>query len=164
MKTLFLMRHAKSSWNNANLADFDRPLNPRGERTAPFMGNFMRDQGFDPSIIISSPAARAEQTTRLAVEMAKFNCEVRTDERIYEASARTLLQVIAEIGNAFETALLVGHNPGMEDLIRLLTGEIEPMPTAALAAIDLDIADWNEAADGCGRLRGVFRPKELTSA
>ena len=164
MKTLFLMRHAKSSWDDASLADFERPLNDRGLRTATFMGNFMLEKGHEPSIIFSSPAVRAKQTAELVKKSAAFSCELRFDERIYEASPRTLLQVASEIDDTHAYATLVGHNPGMESFIRLLTGDLEPMPTAALAVIDLKIDNWNEIDEGCGQLRNIFRPKELTSA
>jgi len=160
MKTLFLMRHAKSSWDDAGLSDFERPLNERGIRAAPFMGKFMRERGFDPAIILSSPAVRAMQTAQLVREAAKFSSDIHFDERIYEASPRTLLEVVSEIDDLCETAMLVGHNPGIEGFIRLLTGALEPMPTAALAVIDLDINYWNEIVDGCGQLRNVFRPRD----
>lgn len=158
------MRHAKSSWDDANLADFERPLNDRGLRTASFMGKFMREKGHEPSIIVSSPAERARQTTELVKDAAGFLCEIRFDERIYDASPRTLLEVASEIDDDHSSALLVGHNPGMEGFIRLLTSDLEPMPTAALAVIDLDIDTWDNIHDGCGQLRTVFRPKELTSS
>ena len=158
------MRHAKSSWDDANLSDFERPLNDRGERTAPIMGKLMCEKSFEPSIILSSPAIRAKQTSALVKEAGSLSCELRFDERIYEASSRTLLQVASEIDDDQASAMLVGHNPGMEGFIRLLTGDLEPMPTAALAVIDLKIDNWNEIDEGCGQLRNIFRPKELTSA
>ena len=164
MKKLYLLRHAKSSWDDANLADFERPLNDRGERTAPFMGKFMRENSFEPSIIISSPAVRAKQTAVLVKEAADYPCELRFDDRIYEASPRTLLQVVSEIDATHQTTMLVGHNPGMEAFICLLTGDLESMPTAALAVIDMEIDAWNKIGEGCGQLRNIFRPKELTSS
>ena len=164
MKKLYLLRHAKSSWNDASLVDFERPLNDRGERTAPFMGKFMREKGFEPSIIISSPAMRAKQTATLVKDAAGFLCELRFDASIYEASPRTLLQIVSEIDDAHASAMLVGHNPGIESFVRLLTGDPEPMPTAALAVIDLNISVWDKIDEGCGQLRNIFRPKELTSS
>lgn len=162
MKTLFIMRHAKSNWDDAKLADLERPLNERGMRTAPIMGKFMRERGIEPSIIISSPAVRAKETAELVKEAANFSTDLKFDERIYEASARTLLQVVSEIDDTCRTAMLVGHNPGIEGSIRLLTGDMEPMRTAALAVIELNIDSWYETVDGCGRSEGVFRPKDLT--
>ena len=162
MRTLFLMRHAKSSWDDPSLADFDRPLNARGERDAPRMGELMRRESFAPDVIVCSPAARARQTAIAAKEAARLGAEIRFDERIYEASPNALRQVAAEIGNDHESLMLVGHNPGMEGFIRYITGLIEPMPTAALAVIELDIGSWSEISDDTGRLVNVFRPKELT--
>ena len=160
MKTLFVLRHAKSSWDDADLADFERPLNDRGKRTAPFMGKMMHEKGLEPSIILSSPAARAKQTALSVKDAGGFSCELRFDDRIYEASPHSLLQVVSEIDDAHASAMLVGHNPGIEGFIRYLTGNLEPMPTAALAVIDLNIDKWNEIADGSGELQNVFRPKD----
>jgi phosphohistidine phosphatase len=164
MKTLYLLRHAKSSWDDASLADFDRPLNGRGERTAPFMGQLMADKRLIPDAVISSPARRAKDTALLAKSNAGFAAEIEYDERIYEASPQTLLQVVSELDDTYNSALLIGHNPGMEGFVRFLTGRIEPMPTAALAIIRLDVANWNETSDGSGTLERVFRAKDEMKA
>lgn len=160
MKTLYVLRHAKSSWDEPDLSDFERPLNKRGERAAPFMGELMARKGFRPAVILSSPAARARRTADLVKEAAGLDSEIIFDDRVYEASPQQLRQVIAEIDDAFDSAMLVGHNPGCEGLIRLLTGDLEPMPTAALAAIELKIDEWNAVDDGIGELQRVYRPKE----
>ena len=160
MKTLYVLRHAKSSWDDAELADFDRPLNERGEIAAPFMGEFMAANGFEPQVIVSSPAVRARETARLATEAARFPADIIHDERIYEASPRTLQTVASSINDRFESAMLVGHNPGMEGFVRLMSGRSEEMPTAALAVIDLDIERWSDIDSGLGSLRRMVRPKE----
>ncbi len=159
MKTLLLLRHAKSSWDDASLADFDRPLNERGLRTAPLMGKLMREKQLVPDVILSSPAERASTTAALVSEAAGLGPEVRHEMRIYEASATALLHVAQSIDNTYDTAMLVGHNPGMEGFIHLLTGAVEPMPTAALAVIELDADGWSSFAPGTGQLRAVYRPK-----
>jgi phosphohistidine phosphatase len=164
MKTLYVLRHAKSSWDTPELADFDRPLNERGSKTAPFMGEFMVANGFEPDLILSSPAVRARETSRLVKEAAHFAAEIVFDQRIYEASARTLQQVVSETDDRFESAMLVGHNPGMEAFIRLLTGKSEAMPTASLGVIDLDIRHWSDIDSGLGALRRLIRPKEEMKA
>lgn len=161
MKTLFLLRHAKSSWENSYLKDFDRPLNARGLETAPFMGEIINKNKFQIDVIICSPAKRAQQTATLVKETASIDREIRYDERIYEASQHRLLEVISSVDETAESAMLVGHNPGFEGLVHLLTGEIQPMPTAALAVIDLTIERWNEINADCGSLRKLLRPKEL---
>ena len=159
MKTLYVLRHAKSSWDAPELADFDRPLNERGKLTAPFMGEFMAAKGFVPEVIVSSPAVRARETARLAKEAARIKADIIHDERIYEASSRTLQTVVSSINDRFESAMLVGHNPGMGGLVHLLTGRSEEMPTAGLAVIDLDIEKWSEIDGGLGSLRQMIRPK-----
>ena len=160
MKILFLLRHAKSSWDNASLADFDRPLNERGNNTAPFMGEVMTRREYTPSIVISSPANRAASTAKLVKESAGFNSDIRYDDRVYEASPNSLRQVASEIDDVLESAMLVGHNPGMEGFIRYLTGEIEAMPTAALAVIELNIDSWSEINADTGKLAELIRPKD----
>src|SRR5687768_14584593 len=107
MKTLFILRHAKSSWDDPDLADFDRPLNERGKTTAPFMGRVMEGEGFVPGVLLSSPAVRARETARLVKEGAGFDIEIRHDERIYEASPQTLRQTAASIDDRFDSAMIV---------------------------------------------------------
>lgn len=161
MKTLYLLRHAKSSWENADSADFDRPLNERGLRAAPLVGKKIFDSRFQIDSIISSPATRAKQTAILIKDAARIESAINFDERIYEASPRRLLEVAAETADEKEAIMLVGHNPGLEGFIKILTGEIEPMPTAALAVIDLKIKKWREITSGCGSLQKLIRPKSL---
>ncbi len=163
MKTIFLLRHAKSSWENSDLSDFDRPLNPRGLETAPFMGKIIEKNLFQIDLIVCSPAKRARQTAILLKETAKISGGIEYDDRIYEASPSRLLEVISEIAEKYESAMLVGHNPGLEGLVKSLAGEIQPMPTAALAVIDLKIDKWSEITAGCGSLRTLLRPKTLES-
>ena len=160
MKTLFVMRHAKSSWDNASIADCDRPLNDRGLRTAPFMGELMASRGVQPDVVVSSPAKRAMQTALLVKEAAGLNCPVEFNEKIYEASPLTLVGVVSELSDEYSSALIVGHNPGMEGFIRYLTGRLEPMPTAALAMIELDTESWSDLTSETGRLIAIYRPKD----
>jgi len=161
MKTLFILRHAKSSWENTDLSDFDRPLNERGLKAAPLMGEVMRKNQFQPEIILSSPARRAAQTATLVKENAQIKCKIKSEERIYEASPARLLKVISEQDEKNEPLMLVGHNPGLEGLIKILTNEVHQMPTAALAVIDLKINKWSEINSSTGNLRVLIRPKEL---
>ena len=160
MKTLFVLRHAKSSWDDSSLADYDRPLNDRGKTAAPFMGRIMAERDLVPAVIFSSPAVRARETASLVKKAGKLDAELRFEERIYEASPQTLKQVVAGIDDEFRSAMIVGHNPGMEGFIRLLTGKVESMPTAALAIIDLDIARWEDVGSEQGMLRQIIRPKD----
>ena len=161
MKRLFILRHAKSSWDDASLADYDRPLNERGMENAPFIGRVMKDRGLVPDTVISSPANRARTTAKLAAEAAGIRSAIMFDERIYEASPQTIVKVLSELDSNANSAMVVGHNPGMEGLIRFLTGEITAMPTAALAVIDLDIENWSDVGHNSGTLVEVLRPKEV---
>jgi phosphohistidine phosphatase len=160
MKTLFLLRHAKSSWKEADISDFDRPLNERGRRAAPFMGRLLRKRGFCPDLIVSSPAKRAHNTAKLVQEAGEFNVPLLFDDRIYEASTSTLLYVASETDDAVNSLMLLGHNPGIEGLIRILTGQAEPMPTATVAVIDLAMDVWKDIASGRGTLRAIIRPRD----
>ncbi|CAN5419388.1 phosphohistidine phosphatase SixA [soil metagenome] len=160
MKTLYLLRHAKSSWEDSTLSDFERPLNERGQKTAPFMGELMARLGFDPYVILSSPAARTRETASLIKKAGKFDAEIMCEHRIYEASPKTLRQVLSELNDAYQSVLLIGHNPGIEGFIRLLTGEVESMPTAALAVIEINTDNWDLVDEGRGTLQQIYRPKE----
>jgi phosphohistidine phosphatase len=161
MKTLYLLRHAKSSWDDQNLSDFDRPLNERGVSIAQFMGETLAQRGLIPDVIVSSPAKRAIQTSTLAKESGGFGAPIRLEERIYEASPQALLQVTRAIRGEREAAMLVGHNPGMEGFIALLTDCHERMPTAAVAVIETDLENWADLEPGSGKLICVLRPNDL---
>ena len=161
MKALYLLRHAKSSWEDASLSDLERPLNERGRRTAPFMGELMKERGLLPDTIVSSPAVRAEETAQAVKEAAGLQCEIVWEPDIYEAGPNDLHKIIAGLNDKFSSAMLVGHNPGMEGIVNYLTGSMGvSMPTAALAVIELDIEKWSEVNDGCGRLITLIRPKD----
>lgn len=161
MKTLLLLRHAKSSWDDPKLEDFDRPLNERGLRAAPLVGRFMREQKVSVDLVLSSPARRTRETVALVTQAAHLDAPVRFDERIYEASVEQLLEVISQIEERVNKALLVGHNPGMEGLILQLTGEEKRAPTGALAQITLDEEKWSKVQPDCGTLDWLVKPKQL---
>ncbi len=161
MKKLLLLRHAKSSWEDTSLPDFERPLNERGLRAAPLIGKFMREQKIRPDLVICSPAKRTRETIALVLEAAGIEPDVRYDERIYEASVASLLEIISQIEDDPQEVLLVGHNPGFENLLERLTGESIRMPTAALARIALNAEKWSEAALSGGQLESFVTAKEL---
>jgi len=160
MKQLYLLRHAKSSWDDIELDDFDRPLNGRGKKAAPLMGKVIREKKLKPELIVCSPSKRTKQTLKLVLEASDLKSTVEFDNRVYEASAEELLTVLQE-QKKVDAILLIGHNPGMENLLTSLTGEHEHFPTAALAAIDLNIEKWNAIAGGAGEMRWVIRPRDL---
>ena len=160
MKTLFVLRHAKSSWENPDWSDFERPLNSPGLDAARFIGELIYERGLQPQMIVSSPAKRAKQTAVLVKEIAEVSKPVKFDERIYEASPLTLFNLIREFDEKWESILIVGHNPGFENLVRMLTGETVSMPTAALARINLDIENWHDVETSSNELEFLIRPKE----
>ena len=164
MKTLLLLRHAKSSWKDTSVKDFDRPLNQRGLKAAPAIGRLMRKRKLQPELVLSSPAERARQTTQLVLEAAGLKTEVRYDERIYEASAARLFEIVSQIDEEAGMVMMVGHNPGFEELLEALTGEARSLSTAALACIELDMEKWSKVRAGENHLAWLVRPKELKSA
>ena len=161
MKTLFLLRHAKSSWKNDTLSDFERPLKKRGFGDAQLIGKLIRQREIRPDLVLSSPAERARQTTQLVLMSADMQVETRFDERIYEAGMRRLLSLISRLDNQADAVMLVGHNPGFEELLRTLTGEEHGMPTASLAGIEFDVDDWAQVKARTGKLTLFLTPKEL---
>jgi phosphohistidine phosphatase len=161
MKTLYLLRHAKSDWKDAEMRDFDRPLAPRGRHAAALIGKYLRKQDIRPDLIVCSPAERARETIEIVLENTKLKSEVRFDERIYEAHTGRLLEIIAQLDESARSALMIGHNSGFEELGEHLTGQMNPMPTGALLEIDLDVEKWRQVREGCGRLRSYIKPKDL---
>ena len=162
MKTLLLLRHAKAKDGSPGLPDFDRTLNDRGRNEAQAIGNFLRSQDVPPSLALSSSAKRARETTELVLESAGLTVEVRYDERIYEAGPTQLLEVVAQIEDEHNAVLLVGHNPGMEELLQLLTNRFEQMATCTLAKLDLAGDKWADVLSEKGRVDWIVRPKDLT--
>jgi phosphohistidine phosphatase len=145
MKTLTLVRHAKSSWKDTSLADRDRPLNKRGERDAPEMGRRIAAAGIRPSLIVSSPAVRAWTTARIIADAIGYPREfLQRDKSLYLASVNTLLDVIVAQDNGFNSLMLVGHNPGFTDFANyLVPGLTNNIPTAGVVSVQLDTDDWS---------------------
>jgi phosphohistidine phosphatase len=163
MKTLLVLRHAKSSWSDSALDDHERPLNERGRRDGPRIGELLREYGLIPDIVISSDAVRAQLTAEAVTEAAGYGGEILLDHRLYLASPADILSLL-EIGpETAETIMIVGHNPGLEELVEQLTGELHDMPTAALAQIVLPIDRWRDLEPSTrGTLLGYWRPADLT--
>ena len=164
MKTLLVLRHAKSSWDDTALDDHERPLNERGRRDGPRMGELVREHRLTPDIIISSDAVRARRTAEAVAKATRYAGEVRLDRLLYLASPADILAVLRTIRETKAgTVMIVGHNPGLEELVTQLTGEQQDLPTAALAQIGLPIDRWRDLKMSTrGRLLDLWRPKELT--
>ena len=163
MKTLLVLRHAKSSWNDPALDDHERPLNKRGRRDAPRMGELVREYGLIPDVVISSDAVRARLTAEAVAEAARYAGEILLDPHLYLACPADILSLLATVRENAETVMIVGHNPGLEQLVEQLTGERQDLPTAALAQIGLPIDRWRDLKLSTrGTLVGHWRPEELT--
>ena len=170
MKILTLLRHAKSSWDDPVSRDFDRPLNKRGRKAARVVGRAMRDEGLTFDAIIASPAARVVETLRDVADGYGHALEPEQHQDLYLASPAVLLDRIHHVDDGVERLLVVGHNPGLEQLTLLLTGtsrdglreEVElKYPTATLAEIRFDADHWSEIAAACGTLTRFIRPRDL---
>lgn len=161
MLTLYLLRHAKSSWDDASQPDFERPLANRGREACALIGEFIEEKGIDFDLVVVSTAVRTRETIELVKERAKFRGEVRYDERIYEATVSQLLEIVSQIDNDRESVLLVGHNPGIEDLLALLTGEHQRVTTANFAKIKLEATKWSGTLANKGTLEWIIRPREI---
>jgi len=163
MKTLLLMRHAKSSWSNAKLSDHDRPLNSRGRLAAPLMGGWLTSLGVTPNVILCSTAERAKQTVEYLIQALPFEGEVRYSRMLYHAGDEVFSEELGRLGDEIETAMIVGHNPGMEYAVESYTGGWRRMPTAAVARIAFPIQKWGDVKDiPEGELTGLWRPKEIS--
>ena len=169
MRQLFLMRHAKSSWDNPGLRDFDRPLNKQGRKAAVKMGRFMKDEELVPEIVCSSPAARTRETVEHWQSAAGYQPELLYVDGLYGAGLGQLFRVIRQTDEVHRRLMLVGHNPGLHELAIALietTGDknttlFQKFPTATLAVFDLPLNRWSDIAPGNGRLRSFIRPKAL---
>lgn len=160
-KTLYLVRHAKSSWDDPSLDDRERPLNKRGRRNAPDMGERLRTQGFRPEHIISSPANRARTTAGIiATELGMDPEAIEIEDDLYFKGVRGMLQTIERADDGHASLMLVGHNPTMTDLLNRLThAGIYNMPTCAIAIIGFPMASWGLVQSTDGELVGYDYPK-----
>ena len=162
MKTLLLLRHAKSSWKHPELADHDRPLNKRGKRTAPRVSALLQDEDLIPDLILCSSAVRAHTTALLVAKACAYAGEIKRIRKLYLAEAQTYVEVLRQVAEKHARVLVVGHNPGLEALIESLTGEAMAMPTAALAQVELSLKRWSDLdTDTDCKLVNVWRPKNL---
>ncbi len=162
MKTLLIMRHAKSSWANAHQSDHDRPLNDRGRRSAPIMGEKLRREGLTPDLILCSSAARAHQTAELMAEHSGYEKEIQVVEQLYLAGAETYFKTLHEYGGDHERILMIGHNPTIEALIDHYSVRPALITTANLGHIEFDVPTWKDVNRLVhGRLCHLWRPKEV---
>ncbi len=171
MLTLTLFRHAKSSWDHSGLTDFDRPLNARGERDAPVMGRYLADQGLIPDLILCSTAKRTRDTLELASAQWPEPPKTEFSETLYLASEDAMLAVLQGVPDGPRHVMMIGHNPGIHSFAVSLTGSGAPearfalaakYPTAAIANITFDDAEWSDIGSGQGRLAFFIAPKQIS--
>lgn len=174
MKRLTLLRHAKSDWDDPVARDFDRPLNRRGEKAALLVGQYAKSRKMAFDHLVASPAARVMQTLETFFEGYGQAVETQWDRRIYLASPATLIDVIRDLPERVNSALMVGHNPGLEELIldlvpddglSKLREDVEvKFPTASIAVLDLAVKRWSDVADNSATLVSFTRPRDLDPA
>ena len=161
MKTLLLMRHAKSSWKQKDLPDIERPLSSRGEKDAPAMGRLLRKKELVPDLIIASPAVRARLTAKVVAEKSHYEKDILFIDKLYMAETPEVLGALTSLPDEVNSVLLIGHNPWLEYTLQLLTGKIQSLPTATIAYISLPVDHWSELnGDTRGELEKVWRPKD----
>ena len=162
MKTLFIMRHAKSSWNYPERSDYDRPLNARGKRDAPRMGKHLREQELTPDRILTSSARRARKTASKVAKACDYIGKVEKLDAFYDTVPGVYFEILRALPNKYQRVMVVGHNPTVAQLVNYVTGQIKQMPTAALAYIELPIKRWEELDFHTeGSLVNLWTPKTL---
>jgi phosphohistidine phosphatase len=161
VKRLLILRHAKSSWADSSQDDWQRPLNARGLRDAPRVGQWLRERGVMPDIIITSDAVRARTTAQAVATAAGYPRDIVTDPSLYHAKPGDLLDALNGVRDGAGTVLIVGHNPGLEDFVLLLTGEHHGLVTTALVELDLPIDRWSDLDGTIGAsIVGTWQPRD----
>jgi len=162
MKELCLVRHAKSSWKYPKLDDFERPLNKRGRKNAPFMGKIIHELSVDPDLIISSPATRAAMTARILAHEIGYPLEgIRYVESIYESSEMNLMHLLKNIEDQVNKVMLIGHNPALTQLANTIGNyPISNIPTSGVCCVVLEITSWSGIDENPGKLKNFEFPKK----
>ncbi|MCG9128354.1 histidine phosphatase family protein [Candidatus Poribacteria bacterium] len=164
MKTLLILRHAKSSWDDPDLRDYDRPLNKRGKKDAPRMGKLIKDAKLIPDRILSSSAKRARNTAKRFSKACGYTGKIKKLDNLYHAPVGVYFETLQSLQEKYKKILVVGHNPTMEQLIHNLTGQYHQMPTAALAHIQLPIYEWETLSPYTeGTLIDLWTPRTLSN-
>jgi len=146
MKTVLLMRHAKSSWKHEDLKDIDRPLNKRGKRDAPKMGEKLAKKKKTPQLILCSNAKRARQTAKAVAKASGYDGKIKRYSELYLAEPQAYIDALRQTPDELDSAMVIGHNPGLESLLQQLSGRVETLSTSAIAFVDLPIDSWKEVS------------------
>lgn len=160
MKKLFIIRHAKSDWDNPQLDDYDRPLNKRGKTNAPFMGKLLAEKGIQPDLIIASPSLRTMTTAELIAKEVGYIKAITPNQYIYEAYVSALQEIVQYIYDDNDTVFLVGHNPGVSALAYMLCDLKESVPTCAIIEIEFDCNSWMDVSKANSKLISYEYPKK----
>lgn len=163
MKKLYLVRHAKSSWSDPKATDFERKLNKRGKRDAPFMAEKLAERGVQVDLIISSPAARTKKTAKFMAKGIDYSSKnIQYKEKAYSFTLKDLLGVVKKIDDAHTSVMVVGHNYAITDLAEYLTEEVlVNIPTAGIVGMEADITHWSDIDGGCAKLLFFDYPKKF---
>jgi phosphohistidine phosphatase len=161
VKRLLILRHAKSSWADSSMADWQRPLNDRGKRDAPRAGAWLRARSRVPDRIVSSDAVRARTTAQAVAEAAGYSGEIVIEPSLYHAETEAVFAVLNDVADEIHTVMIVGHNPGLEQFVQQLTGESHDLPTAALVELSVPIERWSELDDAVtASIVEMWRPRD----
>lgn len=162
MKKVFLMRHAKSSWKDANVPDHDRPVKKKGEKDVKAMAKMLKHKKHLPDLILCSSAERAKQTAVLFKKASSYEGKIEYNDKLYMAEVPDLIATLKESPKKAKSVMVIGHNPGLEALLQTLTGKVETLPTSSIAYISLPIEEWSEInSEVEGKLKKLWRPKDL---
>jgi len=162
MKTLLIMRHGKSSWKHKDLEDHERPLSKRGLRDSRMMADIIQEKELIPQVILASSSVRTTQTAQIFSEETGYRGEIFTLDSLYLAEAEAYIHELKRLSDDYERVMVIGHNPGLESLLQMITGRIEALPTGVVAYISLPITHWEEInGESVGELVQIWKPKEL---
>ena len=162
MKKLYIIRHAKSSWNDEDIEDFERPLNKRGKQNAPLMGEKLKEKEIMPDIIISSPAQRARSTVEIIAKKINYKQKIIFNEDLYEADVTTLHNILSKIDNEKSVVFLIGHNPELNMLAEVYVGFDENIPTCGVLEVEFNCDRWKDIGANNAKLVSFDYPKKYS--
>ena len=160
MKKVYIIRHAKSSWKDMSLDDFDRPLNKRGKRDAPFMGKKLKEQNIVPDIILASPALRSKKTAEKIARKVKYSKQIIYDKSLYESSVSELYIALTKINDENSIAFLFGHNTGINMFVESFVGLYDNVPTCGIVEVEFDCKSWKDISRQNAKLVSFDYPKK----
>lgn len=172
MKKVILLRHAKSSWDDPDIDDHDRPLNRRGKAAAPVIGDWLTSRSHSPAVVLCSTAARARETLSRLKSVNDGKSDIQYLSRLYHAAPETMLECLRAVRGSADCAMIVGHEPGMGAMARVMSRNVsarckrafEHFPTAAAAVLEFDVDDWKAVGYGAARFVDFAKPRELMDA